>query len=244
MDEVFMNRIVSMVLHNLFVVPPAWFKLCNYAKHVDKYPETERWSHIQYILNRAITGGNVDLTVTGIENIPTEGGFMMYANHQGLFDVLAIAATCPIPLGAVLKKELYNVPFLHQIALCTKSFAMDREDVRQSLTVIQAVTEEVKNGRNYLIFPEGTRSKLGNEMLEFHGGSFRCATKSKCPVVPVALIDSFKVLDEKGSRPVSMQLHYLPPIPYEEYQTMKPAELADLVKERIGDKIRQCTQGG
>ena len=239
-----MNRIVSMVLHNLFVVPPAWFKLCNYAKHVDKYPETERWSHIQYILNRAITGGNVDLTVTGIENIPTEGGFMMYANHQGLFDVLAIAATCPIPLGAVLKKELYNVPFLHQIALCTKSFAMDREDVRQSLTVIQAVTEEVKNGRNYLIFPEGTRSKLGNEMLEFHGGSFRCATKSKCPVVPVALIDSFKVLDEKGSRPVSMQLHYLPPIPYEEYQTMKPAELADLVKERIGDKIRQCTQGG
>ena len=244
MDEVLMNRIVSMVLHNLFVVPPAWFKLCNYAKHVDKYPETERWSHIQYILNRAITGGNVDLTVTGIENIPTEGGFMMYANHQGLFDVLAIAATCPIPLGAVLKKELYNVPFLHQIALCTKSFAMDREDVRQSLTVIQAVTEEVKNGRNYLIFPEGTRSKLGNEMLEFHGGSFRCATKSKCPVVPVALIDSFKVLDEKGSRPVSMQLHYLPPIPYEEYQTMKPAELADLVKERIGDKIRQCTQGG
>lgn len=239
-----MNRIVSMVLHNLFAAPPAWFKLCNYANHVDQYPEEERWAHIQYILNRAITGGNVDLTVTGLENIPAEGGFMMYANHQGMFDVLAIAATCPIPLGAVLKKELYNIPFLHQISLCTKSFAMDREDVRQSLTVIQSVTEEVKNGRSYLIFPEGTRSKKGNEMLEFHGGSFRCATKSKCAVVPVALVDSFRVLDEKGSKPVSMQLHYLPPIPYEEYQNLKPAELAALVKERIGDKIRQCTQGG
>ena len=64
MGEMFMNRIVSMVLHNLFVVPPAWFKLCNYAKHVDKYPETERWSHIQYILHRAITGGNVDVAST------------------------------------------------------------------------------------------------------------------------------------------------------------------------------------
>ena len=239
-----MNRIVSMVLHNLFAAPPAWFKLCNYAKNVDKYPETERWAHIQYILNRAITGGNVDLTVTGIENIPAEGGYMMYANHQGLFDVLAIAATCPVPMGAVLKKELYNIPFLHQVALCTKSYSMDREDVRQSLTVIQSVTEEVKNGRSYLIFPEGTRSKLGNEMLEFHGGSFRCATKSKCTVIPVALVDSFKVLDEKGSKPVSMQLHYLPPIPYEDYQNMKPAELAALVKERIGEKIRECTQGG
>ncbi|MGM9591033.1 MAG: lysophospholipid acyltransferase family protein [Faecousia sp.] len=237
-----MNRIVTMVLKNLWIVPGAWFKLCNYAKNTDKFSELEKWRHIQFILKRAIKGGNVDLTVTGQENIPQEGGFMMYANHQGMFDVLAIAATCDVPIGAVLKKELYKIPFLHQIALCTKSFPMDREDVRQSLTVIQSVTEEVKNGRSYLIFPEGTRSRLGNEMLEFHGGSFRCATKSKCTVLPVALIDSFKVLDQKGSKPVSMQLHYLKPIPYEEYQNMKPAELAALVKARIAEKIRSCTQ--
>ena len=239
-----MNRIVTMVLKNLFIVPGAWFKLCYNAEHTDTVPEIDRWKHIQYVLQRAIKGGNVDLMVTGLENIPQDKSFMMYANHQGMFDVLAIAATCDIPLGAVLKKELYDIPFLHQIALCTKSFAMDREDVRQSLTVIQNVTEEVKNGRNYLIFPEGTRSRLGNQMLEFHGGSFRCATKSKCTVLPVALIDSFKVLDQKGSKPVSVELHYLKPIPYEEYENMKPAELAALVKARIAEKIQERTQGG
>ena len=239
-----MNRILAMVLNNLWVVPGAWFKLCYNAKHTDAVPELDRWRHIQFILKKAIKGGNVDLTLTGLENIPTDEPFMMYANHQGMFDVLAIAATCDEPLGAVLKKELYNVPFLHQIALCTKSFPMDREDVRQSLTVIQSVTEEVKNGRSYLIFPEGTRSKKGNEMLEFHGGSFRCATKSKCTVVPAALVDSYKVLDEKGSKPVTLQLHYLKPILWEEYQNMKPAELAELVKARIAEKIQECTQGG
>ena len=232
-----MNRIVTMVLNNLFIVPGAWFKLCKYAKHTDEYPEVEKWRHIQYILRRAVKGGNIDLQVTGLENIPQDEPFMMYANHQGMFDVLAIAATCDAPLGAVLKKELYDVPFLHQIALCTKSFAMDREDVRQSLTVIQNVTEEVKNGRNYLIFPEGTRSKLGNQMLEFHGGSFRCATKGKCTILPVALVDSFKVLDQKGSAPVTVQIHYLKPIAYEEFAGMKPAEVAALVKERIQEKI-------
>ena len=237
-----MNRILAMVLNNLTVVPGAWFKLCYNAKHTDTVPEIDRWRHIQFILKKAIKGGNVDLTLTGLENIPTDEPFMMYANHQGMFDVLAIAATCDVPLGAVLKKELYNVPFLHQIALCTKSYAMDREDVRQSLTVIQNVTEEVKGGRNYLIFPEGTRSKTGNDMLEFHGGSFRCATKSKCTVLPVALVDSFKVLDQKGSKPVSMQLHYLKPIPYEEYKDLKPAELAALVKERIAEKIRESIE--
>ena len=235
-----MNRILAMVLNNLAVVPGAWFKLCYHAKHTDTVPEIERWRHIQFILKKAIKGGNVDLTLTGLENIPTDEPFMMYANHQGMFDVLAIAATCDVPLGAVLKKELYNVPFLHQIALCTKSYAMDREDVRQSLTVIQNVTEEVKGGRNYLIFPEGTRSKTGNDMLEFHGGSFRCATKSKCPILPIALVDSYKVLDEKGSKRVTMQLHYLPVIPYEEYEGMKPAEVAQLVRSRIEAKVKEC----
>ena len=77
-------------------------------------------------------------------------------------------------------------------------------------------------------------------MLPFHGGSFRCATKSKCPIVPIALIDCFKVLDQKGSKPVSVQIHYLKPIPYEEYAGMKPAEVAELVKARIAEKIQEC----
>ena len=237
-----MNRIVLMVLRNLFKVPGLYAKLCRYAKNVDQYPEQERWNHISHILQLAVKSGNLDLTVTGVEHIPAPGnGFMMYANHQGLFDVVAIAATCPTPLGAVLKKELQGIPFIQQVIDCTKSYPMDREDVRQSLTVIQNVTEEVKNGRNYIIFPEGTRSKNGNQMGEFHGGSFRCAIKAKCPIIPVALIDSYKVLDQKGSAPLSVQLHYLKPIPYEEFAGMKATEVAAMVKARIDEAIRAHT---
>lgn len=236
-----MNRIVTMVLKNLPIVPGAWQKLCRYAKHPEKYSEEEMYRHIQYILKRAVRGGNIDLQVSGTENIPKEGGFMLYANHQGMFDVLAVAATCDIPVGAVLKKELYDIPFLHQVAICTKSFPMDREDVRQSLTVIQSVIREVKAGRNYLIFPEGTRSRNGNQMGQFHSGSFRCATKSKCPIVPVALVDSFEVLDQKGSKPVTVQIHYLKPICWEEYGNLKTTELAALVKERIAQAIQAHT---
>ncbi len=236
-----MNRIVTMVLKNLPIVPGAWQKLCRYAKHPEKYSEEEMYRHIQYILKRAVRGGNIDLQVSGTENIPKEGGFMLYANHQGMFDVLAVAATCDIPVGAVLKKELYDIPFLHQVAICTRSFPMDREDVRQSLTVIQSVIREVKAGRNYLIFPEGTRSRNGNQMGQFHSGSFRCATRSKCPIVPVALVDSFKVLDQKGSKPVTVQIHYLKPICWEEYGNLKTTELAALVKERIAQAIQAHT---
>ena len=228
-----MNRILLMCLRNVFKVPGAYIKLCRYAKHTEKYPELEKYKHIQYIFQTAVKSGNVDLQVFGTENIPKENGFTVYSNHQGMFDILAIPATCDQPLAAVLKKELKDIPFLKQVIACTKSFPMDREDVRQSMEVILAASKEVANGRNYLIFPEGTRSKNGNQMKEFHAGSFKIASKAKAPILPVALIDCYKVFDEKGSKPVNMQIHYLPAIPYEEYKDMKTPELAQLVHDRI-----------
>jgi len=233
-----LNRLAMMVLKNLHVVPWAFWKLCRYAKHTEEYPELEKYTHIQWIMKRAVAAGNIDLQVFGQEHIPAENGFLMVGNHQGLFDVVALVATYDGPLACVFKQELSNVPLLKQIIACTKSFAMDRDDVRQSLEVIRAVTQEIAAGRNYLIFPEGTRSKQGNRMQEFHGGSFRSAVKSKCPIVPIAFIDSYKVLDQKGSKPVSVQIHYLPPIPYDEYKNLKTVELAELVKGRIADVIQ------
>lgn len=237
-----MNRIALMLLRNFHKFPGAYGKLCRYAKHPENYPEQEKWDHIRYIMGLAAASGNIDLKVTGLENLPQEPGFMLYGNHQGLFDVVAIAASCPIPLGTVYKKELHGTPLLKQIYACTKSFSMDRENARQSLQVIQAVIEQIKGGRNYLIFPEGTRSKNGNTMGEFHGGSFRPALKTKCPIVPFALVDSFRVLDEKGSKPVSVQLHYLPPIGYEEYKDLKSTQVAQLVKDRIAACIAENTE--
>lgn len=234
-----MQRILLMVLQNFWRVPAAWLKLCRYAKNTENYPEMTKWQHIQYIMKLAVNSGNIDFECYGQENIPKEDGFLMYGNHQGLFDIVAIGATCTRPLGAVLKKELKGIPFVEQVRVCTNSFCMDREDVRQSMTVINNVIKEVKGGRNYLIFPEGTRSRKGNEMLEFHSGSFKCATKVKCPVVPVAFVNSFKVLDEKGCKPVNVQIHYLEPIQYEEYKDMNTTELANLVKGRIEAVVKE-----
>ena len=55
--------------------------------------------------------------------------------------------------------------------------------------------------------------------------------------MPVAVIDTHKVFDVKGSGPVHAQLHYLPPIMPEEFEGMKAQELCDLVKARIVEKV-------
>ena len=86
-----MNRIALMVLRNILLVPGAYWKLCHYAKHTEEYSEEEKYRHIQYIFRRAVKSGNIDLQVSGVENIPKENGFMIYSNHQRLFDIMAIS---------------------------------------------------------------------------------------------------------------------------------------------------------
>ena len=120
-----------------------------------------------------------------------------------------------------------------------KAYMLDREDVRQAMEVIINVTKEVKKGRNYLIFAEGTRSKKGNQIQNFKGGSFKSATKARCPIVPVALIDSFKPFDTNSITPVTVQVHFLEPLLYEKYKDMKTNEIAETVKERIQNKINE-----
>ena len=101
------------------------------------------------------------------------------------------------------------------------------------------MAKEVQSGRNYLIFPEGTRTKNPNTVHEFKGGSFKSATKAKCPIVPIALIDSYKSFDTKSIERIKVQVHILKPMLYEEYKDMKTVEIAAEVKRRIEAVIEE-----
>ena len=234
-----MKRILMMVFRNLIYVPFGWIRLCYYASHVDKYTEEQRYSMLKKIVYRANWGGKITIDAHGVENIPKENGFIFYPNHQGLYDVLAILDACPVPFSVVMKKELQNIQFLKQVFACMKAIAMDREDVKQSMQVILTVAKEVKQGRNFLIFAEGTRSRKGNHLLEFKGGSFKAATKAKCPIVPIALIDSYKAFDTGSVEKMTVHIHFLPPIYYEEYKDFKTTEIAGEVKNRIEKVINE-----
>lgn len=232
-----MKRILLMVFRNIILVPFMWCKLCYYAAHVDKYTEEQHYKMLKFIVHRANKGGNVHIDVHGRENLPKDSGFMFFPNHQGMYDVLAIVEACPIPFSVVAKKEVANVQFLKQVFACMRAYMLDRENVRQAMQVIVNVSKEVENGRNYLIFAEGTRSKNGNKIQEFKGGSFKAATKAKCPIVPVALIDCFRPFDTNTISPVTVQVHFLEPMYYEEYKDMKTSQIANIVQERIQKTI-------
>ena len=233
-----MRRIVVLLLRMFLKVPYYLFCIGRCGKREDISLE-ESYACVQRATRAANKAGKVTIEAHGIENIPKENGFIFFPNHQGLFDMLVFLESCPVPFAFVIKKEVSEVILLKQVIAALKSIPIDRSDIKQSMQVINQVTEEVKKGRNFLIFAEGTRSKMGNTLLPFKGGTFKSAMKAKCPIVPCALIDSFKPFDEKSLAPVTVKVVYLPPIYYEEYSTMKTPEIADMVKQRIESAIAE-----
>ncbi len=232
-----MYRIILMVLRLWYKVPyyllGIWW--CGKSK---KISDKQAYEFVKKVTKAANKAGRVTIESHGIENIPTDTGFIFFPNHQGLFDVLVFLESCPIPFAFVIKKEASKIILLKQVIAALGSYVIDREDIRQSMGVIKQMAESVQQGKNFLIFAEGTRSKQGNKLLEFKGGSFKSAVKAKCPIVPCALIDSYKPFDEKSIQPVTVKLLYLQPIPYEEYASIKTPEIAKMVKERIEEAIQ------
>lgn len=227
-----MRRIALMVFKLFFKVPYYMMSIWWCGKS-SKISYEEGFQRVKKVTKAANKAGRVTIQSEGLENIPKENGFVFFPNHQGLFDVLVFLESCPVPFAFVIKKEASNIILLKQVIKALGSVSIDREDLRQSMRVIQQVTKEVQGGRNFLIFAEGTRSRNGNKPGEFKGGSFKSAIKAKAPIVPCALIDAFKPFDEKSIQPVTVKVIYLPPLYYKDYKDMKTPEIAEEVKRRI-----------
>lgn len=233
-----MKRIALMVFRLLYIIP-YWFPKLVHMSKSDKYTWKEKYDFLRQITVAANRAGRVTIDVHGEENLPEKDGYILYPNHQGMFDALAIMESDPHPFSIVMKKEVKDIFFLKQVFAMVGAIPIDREDVRQSMQVILQVAKEVSEGRNFIIFAEGTRSRNGNELLPFKGGSFKSAMRAKAPIVPVALIDSYVPFDRNTIRKTTVQVHFLKPICYEEYKNMKSTEIAEEVRSRIEKTIKE-----
>lgn len=233
-----MKRIILMVI-SLGLKTFYYFSILLYISNKKNKDLIKNYALLRKMTISANKAGRVTIEALGLENLPKEDGFVMFPNHQGLYDCLAFIESCPRPLSFVIKKEAKDIILLKQVVKATDSLSMDREDIRQSMEVINTMVKEVKEGRNFIIFPEGTRSRLGNKLLDFKPGSFKSAVKAKSPIVPVAIMNSFIPFDQNHINPVTVKVFYLEPMYHEEYKDMNTQEIAKEVKYRIEKTIEK-----
>lgn len=208
-------------------------------KHSEQYTEEDRYTLARKVVAVLQRNGRIQTQAFGTENLPKDGGYVMYANHQGKYDALGIIASHDNPCTVVIDKKRSELPIADQFVTLIQGTRLDKSNTKSQVQAILKVVSEVTNGRRYIIFPEGGYYRNRNEVQDFLPGSFKSAMKAKCPIVPVALIDSYKPFELNSLRSVITQVHFLPPINYEDYKGMTSHEIATLTRKKIVDVIEQ-----
>ena len=140
---------------------------------------------------------NTKVEFKGIENIPKTEKYFVASAHQSMFETFALQAVLDYPVF-ILKKELLRIPLFGLYLKKIKSIEIVRDTTtKDNLDFFEKVAKIIKNeNRPLLIFPQGTRIKIG-ERVPFKKGAARIYETLNIPCVPIAL-NSGKVWPKTG----------------------------------------------
>lgn len=226
-----------IIIKNIFRLPGIIRKMRRLADQ-EPFREKAAYAYLKKVIGIMHRSGRIRTEVYGKENLPAAGGYIMYPNHQGKYDGYAIVHGHAAPCSVVMDKKKSHAPFVKEVIDIVKGKRMELDNMRQSLTIINEVAEEVKEGRKFMIFPEGAYDKdKKNKLWDFKSGCFKASLKSRTPIIPVVIVDTYKALDISYLGPVKTQVYFLESIPYEDYKDMKTGEIAKMVRERMQKKL-------
>lgn len=152
---------------------------------------------IRWIFRVILFFAGTKITVEGQENIPNDRAVLYIGNHRSYFDILVTYTTVPGSCGFVAKKELARIPLLKNWMELIHCLFLDRSDIKQGLQMILAGCEEIKAALPSVSSRKAPAAKhqASWSSAEFHNGSFKMATKTGCPIIPLSISGSRNILE-------------------------------------------------
>ena len=129
------------------------------------------------------------IRISGRENLPKEGGFMLCVNHISFLDPVITILYVKRHIRFMGKKELFKNKIVAGVLNEVGAFPVDRGNA--DLAAIREAIKTLKEGKCLGIFPQGTRSS-GNERTEMHGGAALIVQRTGSPVIPMYIDGPYK----------------------------------------------------
>ncbi|MDZ4752647.1 MAG: lysophospholipid acyltransferase family protein [Flavobacteriales bacterium] len=187
------------------------------------------WSPVVMIVSGVL------IKVSGRENAPRDRACIYIANHESQFDIAALVRSVPVPLFFIAKQELRKVPFLGWYMRAVGMIFVDRGNKENALLSMKRAAKIIREGRNVISFPEGTRSKTG-DMLLFKKGSFIIAREGGIDIVPIGISGAREVLPS-GSfklRPGIIRVQIGKPISVKDHRHLSDEQMAEFARTEVG----------
>lgn len=169
------------------------------------------------------------MRITGKENIPREGPFLLCGNHIHIFDGPAMLAFSPRRMALMAKKEIFRRKFFAWVLRSAGGFPIDRH-ATADMEAYRRALRELEEGKGLVIFSQGTRMK---EFENAKSGVAMFALKSGAPIVPVGISGTYKIFSRvniKIGAPISME-----PYAGRKMKADLIAEVMDEVIPRVSD---------
>lgn len=174
-----------------------------YIRHLAKKDGAKADRYVAHFVKnwarRLLKLAGATVRVTGQENLPKSGAYMVVANHQGYFDIPIMLTCVGEPRGLVAKQEIDRIPGIRTWMRYLHCLFVDRSSPRAGAQTIVDGAGLLAGGHSLTIFPEGTRSR-GGPVKEFKAGAFRMASRAGVPIVPVTIDGSFRLMEGNKMR--------------------------------------------
>ena len=176
----------------------------------------------------------VKVKVSGLEHLDPDQPYIFTPNHQSFIEVPLFVTYLDRYPGYLAKKEVFKYPIFGYGIRLAKVVPVDRSNSPSAVESAKAATANIRQGKSYMVYPEGTRSKDGR-LLPFKKGAFMMAIDAGVPVVPVTVSGATKIMP-KGSFnifPSTVHLTIHEPMSTAGYSKENVAELMERARQKI-----------
>jgi len=187
-------RLLCIVIYVSF-----WFVFHIPFVHLAKkrvYKEEVLNAKLKTLIIRLFKIAGVRVKVTGKENIPAQEPVLFAANHESHLDTLLMYVCLNRVPYFVMKAEIEDIPVFRVWMQEIGHIALKREDRKSAIDVLKKMKKYLEEGKDILIFPEGTITK-GEGDLPFKPGSFKAALDTGSSIIPITIRGSAKGLEQQ-----------------------------------------------
>ena len=125
-----MLKLFYVIFMNLHRAPYMIPRMRAEADHPQRYTEEQRYSLVQHAIYLMNKTGKINTVETGAENLPKQGGYMMYPNHQGKYDVLGIMYTHKSPCSFVMDKRKSHTILVREFCDLVQAKRLEKDNPR------------------------------------------------------------------------------------------------------------------
>jgi 1-acyl-sn-glycerol-3-phosphate acyltransferase len=198
------------------------------------------YSPVRMFIRAGLAMVGVRVEVSGIERLDPKQTYIFTPNHQSLIEVplfVTYLGRNPAYLG---KKEVFKYPVFGYGIRLIGVVPVDRSNSPAAVESARLATENLRHGKSYVVYPEGTRSRDGH-LLPFKKGAFMMAIDAGVPVVPVTVSGATKIMPKAQIKvfPSTVRITVHEPISTKGYSKENVAELVELTRAKIFSALNE-----